>query len=118
MAHKVKCLYCGQQFDRDWEPFVKVTAQRYAHKECAENRGKEIPIPIPVPVKQKFSKEEIDSLCDKITNNITEDVERIAKDVINKSIGENNEKMILDKVFPSIEKKFTKNLDFYLKFIK
>ncbi len=35
MAHKVKCYYCGQQFDRDKEEWVKVTANRYAHKNCA-----------------------------------------------------------------------------------
>lgn len=112
MSHRVKCLYCGQQFDRDWEPFVKVTTQRYAHKECAENRGKEIPIPIPVPVKQEFSEEEINSFCDKITNNITEDVEKIAKNIISESIGENSEKMILDKVFPIIEKKIHEKFGF------
>lgn len=33
--HKVKCFYCGKEFDRDREEFVKVNDRRYAHKECA-----------------------------------------------------------------------------------
>ena len=37
-VHMVKCLYCGKSFDRDKEPFVKVGARRYAHKECAESQ--------------------------------------------------------------------------------
>lgn len=36
MAHKVKCIYCQQIFDRDKYPFVQVSSRRYAHKECAE----------------------------------------------------------------------------------
>ena len=36
MAHKVKCYYCQQIFDRDKEPFVQVNGRRYAHKLCAE----------------------------------------------------------------------------------
>lgn len=34
--HLVKCLYCGQTFDTNSEPFVKPRANRYAHKACAE----------------------------------------------------------------------------------
>ena len=37
-VHMVKCLYCGKTFDRDKEPFVKVGARRYAHRECAESQ--------------------------------------------------------------------------------
>ena len=33
--HKVKCKYCGQIFDRDKLPFKQISAQRYAHYECA-----------------------------------------------------------------------------------
>ena len=36
MAHPVICYYCKQKFDRDREPFVQVSAARYAHKACAE----------------------------------------------------------------------------------
>lgn len=31
--HIVKCLYCGEQFDRDTEKCVKI-GRRYAHQEC------------------------------------------------------------------------------------
>lgn len=31
----VKCLYCGQSFQREETPFVQV-GRRYAHKECAD----------------------------------------------------------------------------------
>lgn len=41
-VHIVKCLYCGKSFDRDKEPFVKVGARRYAHKECAESQDDSI----------------------------------------------------------------------------
>lgn len=34
--HKVKCFFCGKQFDRDKEPCVKVSEKRYAHIECAK----------------------------------------------------------------------------------
>lgn len=37
MAHKVKCKYCGKEFDRDKIPYTMVSARRYAHKECHEN---------------------------------------------------------------------------------
>lgn len=33
--HMVKCLYCGQMFDANTEPFVKPNARRYAHVACA-----------------------------------------------------------------------------------
>ena len=41
MAAKVKCLFCGELFDREKEPFVKVNARRYAHLKCAENQNEE-----------------------------------------------------------------------------
>ena len=34
MAHKVICLYCKNQFDRDKEPTKQVSSRRYAHLEC------------------------------------------------------------------------------------
>jgi hypothetical protein len=30
----VKCVYCGQQFDRNAEPFVAINSRRYAHQNC------------------------------------------------------------------------------------
>lgn len=32
--HKVICRYCGETFDRDKEPFVKISHLRYAHEKC------------------------------------------------------------------------------------
>ena len=40
MAHKVKCYYCGQTFDRDKVLFVRVGQRRYAHMECAKEEDK------------------------------------------------------------------------------
>ena len=41
MAHAyVKCLYCGEQFDRLSEPNVKL-GRRYAHKSCYESQDEE-----------------------------------------------------------------------------
>lgn len=33
--HKVTCIYCKKQFDRDIVPYSQVSQRRYAHKECA-----------------------------------------------------------------------------------
>lgn len=42
MSHLVKCLYCGERFDRDWVPNRKITQNRYAHLECIEqNKNKD-----------------------------------------------------------------------------
>ncbi len=40
MAHPVICLYCGQRFDRDKEPSIKIK-NRQAHLLCAQNRSEE-----------------------------------------------------------------------------
>ena len=37
MAHYVKCLYCGKQFDRDNFPTKQVSKRRYAHLQCWED---------------------------------------------------------------------------------
>lgn len=36
----VKCLYCKEVFDRNKEPFAKVSSNRYAHEQCAKNNYK------------------------------------------------------------------------------
>ncbi len=36
MAHYVTCIYCKQKFNRDKLPTTQISAQRYAHKECAD----------------------------------------------------------------------------------
>lgn len=38
----VKCLYCGQQFDRLSEPCVKIK-NRYAHEQCSKDYEASIP---------------------------------------------------------------------------
>lgn len=38
----VKCYFCGQTFDRNKEPFVKVNARRYAHRKCAEQQDERV----------------------------------------------------------------------------
>ena len=37
MAHVVKCLYCGESFDRDKEPCEKI-GRRYAHIKCIQTQ--------------------------------------------------------------------------------
>lgn len=32
--HKVKCKYCGVEFDRDKESFIQISPRRYAHPKC------------------------------------------------------------------------------------
>lgn len=39
MAHYVKCLYCGEQFDRDKVEYIQVSARRYAHPACVKNHN-------------------------------------------------------------------------------
>ena len=38
----VKCLYCGQQFDRLAEPCVKIKT-RYVHEQCSKEHEASIP---------------------------------------------------------------------------
>lgn len=40
MAKRVKCKYCGQEFDRELTEFVKVS-NRYAHRECYDKAQSE-----------------------------------------------------------------------------
>lgn len=40
---KVKCKYCGIEFNRLSEPTVQISERRYAHKECAEKHDAAIP---------------------------------------------------------------------------
>lgn len=34
----VKCYFCGEYFDREKEPFIKVNSRRYAHLSCTEKQ--------------------------------------------------------------------------------
>ena len=38
---RVKCYYCGEYFDRDEVPFIKVNKTRYAHKNCNIDKAPE-----------------------------------------------------------------------------
>lgn len=38
MAHIVICKCCNEKFDRDTEPFVQVSARRYAHAKCVADK--------------------------------------------------------------------------------
>lgn len=40
MAHRVKCIYCQQTFDRDKYPYIQVSSRRYAHPACAQAENK------------------------------------------------------------------------------
>jgi hypothetical protein len=42
MGHPVKCYFCGERFDRDFEPFIKVNTKRYAHECCATKAKKKM----------------------------------------------------------------------------
>ena len=35
---KVKCYFCGEYFDREKEPFIKVNSRRYAHLSCTKKQ--------------------------------------------------------------------------------
>ena len=61
IIHKVKCKYCGKIFDRDKIPFKQISAQRYAHYECAvaaENLKKQ----------EDIDKEELENYIKKLLN--------------------------------------------------
>lgn len=71
MAHRVKCPYCGQIFDRDNVPCKKVSKRRYAHVECAEKYEKDktqedIDLEnLKEYIKKIFNKEHIDNIIEK-----------------------------------------------------
>lgn len=50
MPHYVKCLYCGETFDRDKVEWIQPQGRRYAHKVC----------PNPDPNKKKLEQEKDD----------------------------------------------------------
>lgn len=68
MAHYVKCIYCGNRFDRDKEEAVKVRS-RYAHLDCYKEATGEVP---PEYLQLAIDKENlmhyIDGLWDKKAN--------------------------------------------------
>lgn len=39
---RVKCFFCGEYFDREKEPCVKVKERRYAHQACFNNQDAQL----------------------------------------------------------------------------
>ena len=68
MSHPVKCYYCGERFDRDREPFVKVNGQRYAHQHCHTKHLEELGLDVDADVKKEPSKVEVKKVEVKKTN--------------------------------------------------
>ena len=71
----VKCIYCGEQFDRNAEPFVAVNSRRYAHQRCydkeesAKTQGEKDYEELCKYIKQKFG---LQTISAKITRQITD----------------------------------------------
>lgn len=59
--HLVKCLYCGETFDANKEPFVMANSRRYAHKNCAEKHEKE-------KTKEQLDKEALEKYIKQLFN--------------------------------------------------
>lgn len=63
MAHKCKCYWCGQEFDRDKVQAVRASTRRYGHLECVpegeEDKYELVPLP-PPKEKKKKKKENVD----------------------------------------------------------
>ena len=64
--HIVICPICNKKFDRDVEPYVKVSARRYAHANCVQDENKEVV----KPVVSEETQEKIEK--QKLTNFINE----------------------------------------------
>lgn len=67
MAHNVICVHCKKTFDRDKEPYAKVSAKRYAHANCALKVNKNIEIIDPTDVVECL-------YCKKLINKTDKDV--------------------------------------------
>lgn len=39
MSHPVTCIYCKQKFDRDVEPYIQISARKFAHQTCTWEQG-------------------------------------------------------------------------------
>ena len=65
--HLVICPICNQKFDRDVEPYVKVSARRYAHANCVQDENKEVIKPVVTEeVQDKIEKQKLNNLIDEI----------------------------------------------------
>lgn len=70
MSHPVKCYYCGERFDRDREPFIKVNGQRYAHQYCHAQHL--IEIGVDIDVQEQTPKAEVKKVESKKVNSMGE----------------------------------------------
>lgn len=100
MSHPVKCFYCGERFDRDWEPFVKVNSQRYAHQHCAEAHAKKIEVKIE-------PKERVDEMSRTVqTNPVNQNMTKMVEEMQNfmmQTIAQANSSQIFETIMPQID---------------
>lgn len=98
MSHPVKCFYCGERFDRDWEPFVKVNAQRYAHQHCAEAHAKKTGIKI----EPKERIDEMSRTVEPANQNMTKMVTEM-QNFMMQTIAQASSSQIFEAVMPQID---------------
>lgn len=98
MSHPVKCYYCGERFDRDWEPFVRINSQRYAHQHCAEAHAKKTGIKI----EPKERVEEMSRTTAPTNQNMTKMVEEM-QNFMMQTIAQASSSQIFEAVMPQID---------------
>lgn len=98
MSHPVKCFYCGERFDRDWEPFVKVNSQRYAHQHCAEAHAKKTG----VKIESKERVEEMSRTMEPANQNMTKMVTEM-QNFMMQTIAQASSSQIFEAVMPQID---------------
>lgn len=111
MSHPVKCYYCGERFDRDWEPYVKVNAQRYAHKKCADEHEREQPTPVPKSrpiVKTPAKKDEKEKQPIPAANNDMLKLLENMQTAMMKSFVSTNVETIFESLKPQLEERIKK----------
>lgn len=106
MAHKVKCFYCQETFDRDKIEHIKVSERRYAHLECALEAEKN---PKEEKPKAKTAHNVKCFYCQKTFDlNTNEYVQVSARRYAHKDCAENKEKILTQ------EEKDRENLNNYI----
>ena len=98
MSHPVKCFYCGERFDRDWEPFVKVNSQRYAHQHCAEAHTKKTG----VKIEPKERIDEMSRTVEPANQNMTKMVTEM-QNFMMQTIAQASSSQIFEAVMPQID---------------
>lgn len=98
MSHPVKCYYCEERFDRDWEPFVKINSNRYAHRHCAEAQAKKMGIEI----SPKREVKEMSRTVAPTNQNMTKMVEEM-QNFMMQTIAQASSSQIFETVMPKID---------------